>query len=224
MKVYWKKLAAILDARKQEERVLLLLVAISVIAYSGFVFVLEPLQLQKAEMERRLAIANLQIVEENNRQAEISSTYSNDPNSLARKRQAELQHANAGADAELNELYGQLLDPREMSLMLTRILQRETTLELVSLSNTPSELLLTTKVSLGVDATGREASVEVFRHGLQMVFEGTYLETIRYLRNLEELENNFFWESMEYRVTEYPNARITVDLYTLSTQREWIGV
>lgn len=224
MKGYWNQICAMLEARKQEERALLLLAVLAVLGYLGFVLLIEPLQNEQADIERRITVAKAQIIEESNKQAEINATYTDDPNSFARRRQVELQAANSEADQELDELYGRLIDPSEMSRMLTRILQRETTLELVSLNNKPSEMLLTTSISASVDAAGRQRAVEVFRHGLQMVFEGSYLETIRYLRSLEQLENNFFWENMDYRVTEYPNARITLDIYTLSTQRGWIGV
>lgn len=220
---YWKQFVKAVNARKQEERAVLLLALLLVLGYGGFVLLMEPLQLQHADLQRRLVVTNTQILDESNKQAEINATYTNDPDTFARTRQGELQAAIVEADAELDRVYGQLIDPREMSLMLTRILQRETTLELVSLSNKPSELLLTTAIGDETDG-GNETKVELFRHGLQMVFEGSYLDTVRYLQSLESLDSNFFWESMQYSVLEYPRARITLDIYTLSTQRGWIGV
>lgn len=215
VKVYWKKFVKAVEARKQEERVVLLLALLTVLGYGAFVLWLEPLQLRRAELERQIAVANMQLIDETTRQDEIKGTSSTDPNEPARLRQAELQTAVANANEELDRLYGQLIDPREMSMMLTRILQQETTLELVSLSNTASEPLMT-----GASSDG----VELYRHGLKMVFQGGYLDTVRYLQSLEDLETNFFWERMEYEVQEYPKARITLDIYTLSSQRGWIGV
>lgn len=223
MDMYWKQFMKAINARKQEERVVLLLAIVAVLVYGGVVFVIEPLQLQQAEMARRISVTGAQILDEDNRKAEIRATYSVDPDSFARTRQQELREAVAEADLELDRLYGQLIDPREMSLMLTRILQRETTLELISLNNKPSELLLSSAIGEESEA-GRASSVELYRHGLQLVFEGTYLDTIRYLQSLERLESNFFWETLEYSVQVYPDARITLDIYTLSTQRGWIGV
>lgn len=221
---HWRKFEKALNARKQEERVVLLLVVIVVLAYGGFVAVLEPLQLKRADFERRLQVTNAQILEENNRQNEIQTTFSSDPDAFARNRQEELMRSVSNADAELDRLYGQLIDPREMALMLAGILQRESGLELISLSNRPSELLLSTASGDAAAASNDTDDVELYRHGLQMVFEGSYLDTIRYLKTLEDQQNNFFWESMQYTVQEYPRARITLDIYTLSTQQGWIGV
>lgn len=220
---YWVQLAKLINARKQEERVVLLLAFVATLVYAGLYLVIEPLQLKQADAARRIAVTDAQILEEQSQQEQIRATYNTDPDSFARERQQELLAAVAEADLELDRLYGQLIDPREMSLMLTRILQRDTTLELISLNNTPSELLLSSAISEDVEA-GLQSSVELYRHGLQMVFEGTYLDTIRYLQSLEALENNFFWETLEYSVQAYPTARITLDIYTLSTQRGWIGV
>lgn len=211
------------NARKQEERVVLLLVFFAVLGYSAFVLLIEPLQLLRMEMARRITVSNTQIVEQSNLQNDINANFNKDPDSFAKQRQDELRRDIVAADAELALLYGQLIDPREMSLMLTSILQRDTTLELISLSNKPSELLLTAAPDSDA-AADTHAGIELFRHGMQMVFEGNYLDTVRYLQSLEGLQSNFFWERMEYSVIAYPKARITLDIYTLSTQRGWIGV
>lgn len=217
---YWKQFAKAVNARKQEERAVLLLAVLAVLGYAGYVLFMEPVMLQRQDIERRLLVANAQVVEESNRQADIRISYTNDPDAQARKLAAELQTDITAANRDLDRLYGQLIDPREMSVMLTSILQRETSLELISLNNKPGELLM----DLADQASASGSAVALYRHGMQMVFEGSYLETIRYLRSLEALESNFFWERMDYDVLEYPKARITLDIYTLSTEREWIGV
>jgi len=220
---YWTQFVKAVNARKQEERVVLLLVFFAVLGYGAFVLLIEPLQLLRMEMARRITVSNTQIVEQSNLQNDINANFNKDPDSFAKQRQDELRRDIVAADAELELLYGQLIDPREMSLMLTSILQRDTTLELISLSNKPSELLLTAAPDSDA-AADTHAGIELFRHGMQMVFEGNYLDTVRYLQSLEGLQSKLFWERMEYSVSAYPKARITLEIYTLSTQRGWIGV
>jgi MSHA biogenesis protein MshJ len=50
------------------------------------------------------------------------------------------------------------------------------------------------------------------------------MATLRYLRTVEDLPRRLFWEGLEYRVQEYPRAIITLKLYSLSGQEEWLGV
>jgi MSHA biogenesis protein MshJ len=108
-----------------------------------------------------------------------------------------------------------------MSQVLTTILQRDTSLKLVSLENQPSLALIE---GLATPEGGAGLGVQVFRHGLRMVFVGNYLETIRYLRSLEQLDGNFFWDRLEFNLTTYPDGEISLEIYTLSTERGWIGV
>jgi len=44
------------------------------------------------------------------------------------------------------------------------------------------------------------------------------------MRELESLEWRFFWDNLEYEVIEYPRGLITFTLYTISLDKDWIGV
>lgn len=208
-----------LNARQVQERVILLAGVLGILTMVWLSFVHDPLVAAQAEAQRGITIANGRVAEEQNRQAEIRNTYTTDPNNFAMTRQQELRAAADNADARLNQLYGELISPRQMSQVLTTILRRETELKLVSLQNQPSEPLV---------AVTQEASTapeaQVYKHGMHMVFEGSFIETVRYLRSLERLDGNFFWENLEFDLAEYPNGRISLDIYTLSTEQGWIGV
>lgn len=207
-----------IDARQVRERAVLLGAAVALIGLSWLVFVHDPIVAAKAGETRAIATAQGRIADELRRQSDIRTSYSTDPNAFALSRQRELRAATDSADARLNDLYGELISPRQMSQMLTTLLQRNTMLSLVSLENQPSVAL----VKAG--DTGSDASMQVFKHGLHMVFEGDFLETVEYLRSLERLDANFFWESLDFQMVEYPRARISLDIYTLSTEQGWIGV
>ncbi len=57
-----------------------------------------------------------------------------------------------------------------------------------------------------------------------MELEGGYMSTHRYLKALEDLPWRFFFESIDYEVINYPQARITLTVHSVSTQEAWIGV
>lgn len=219
----WTRFDTWWDKRKREERYLLLGATVCVMLLLWTQLAQGPLSAATTDANRRLAIVNSQIMEQEARQQTLQAGMGDDPNAFALNRERELQNANADADRRLNDLYGQLIDPRQMSLILTTILQRETSLQLVSVQNIPSVALMSTSVK-ALQSDAGSSDVQVFRHGLRMVFKGEYLETLRYLRNLEQLDNSFFWDSIEYKVQEYPTGEITLEIYTLSTQQGWIGV
>ena len=50
------------------------------------------------------------------------------------------------------------------------------------------------------------------------------MDTLKYLEALESLDGSFFREGIDYQVTEYPDSRVMLKLYTLSLSPGWIGV
>ena len=73
-------------------------------------------------------------------------------------------------------------------------------------------------------STDVDAFDNAYKHGLTITLEGDYLSALAYMRELESLEWGFFWETVEYEVTEYPRGTVAITLYTLSLGKEWIGV
>jgi MSHA biogenesis protein MshJ len=65
---------------------------------------------------------------------------------------------------------------------------------------------------------------EVYKHGLEIVFQGDYNSTLSYLRKLEQLPWKFYWEEVVYEVLDYPKAQILVRIHTLSLDKGWISV
>jgi MSHA biogenesis protein MshJ len=221
-----------LNARRESERVILLAASLGILGMMWLTFVHDVLTARKAEVARSITIAQGTILEEQGRQNEIRTTYTTDPNVFAQNRQRELREAANDANARLNQLYGDLISPVQMTQALQTLLRRETTLNLRRLDNLDPEPLIsgvaTTPPAAGADGEASTASaiptIQVFKHGIHLVFEGSFLDTVYYLRSLEQLDSNFFWENLEFTLKEYPKATISLDIYTLSTERGFLGV
>lgn len=126
-----------------------------------------------------------------------------------------------------------LVSPEEMPKILETVLHKTRGLTLLNLRSLGAKPLVTidvedeakekiesnNKAKLSVDNMGN-----AYRHGLRVEFEGDYLTTLNYLKQLEELEWGFFWDNFEFNVDEYPNAKASVEIFTLSLKKEWIGV
>ncbi|MYN20471.1 hypothetical protein GTP81_27395 [Rugamonas sp. FT107W] len=64
----------------------------------------------------------------------------------------------------------------------------------------------------------------LFRHGVQLVLQGSYLEMIDYLEALEAMPTQLFWGAAALDADQYPQARLTLTLYTLSLDQKWIAL
>jgi MSHA biogenesis protein MshJ len=220
-KLSWENIMKWLSARHPRERAILLVAGLGILGMMWLTFVHDVLTAAKAEESRNITIADGRIAEEQNRQNEIKTTYTTDPNVYAQTRQRELRDAANDADARLNQLYGDLILPQQMNQVLTTLLQRETMLNLVKLDNLPSEALI---AAAPTAEAGAASGVQVFKHGLHLEFQGSFIDTVYYLRSLEQLDSNFFWENLEFELEDYPTGKISLDIYTLSTERAFIGV
>jgi len=221
-RINWKELRKLVDARTLRERVALILAVVVVIAYTWLVFVFDVLDAGQEENARLINNTVNQINSELTRNQNIRDSYTRDPNAFIRTRITALEQDLREVDSTLLNLYGELILPQQMAGVLTEILQGETTLRLISFENLEPESLMDDEEAQlqGFD----DEQINVYRHGLRMVFEGDYLETIRFLRRVEGLDTSFFWDNLDFEVIEYPRASITLNIFTLSTQRGFIGV
>lgn len=58
-----------------------------------------------------------------------------------------------------------------------------------------------------------------YQHALQMEFKNNYFNTINYLANIEKLSNHIHWDSMDYKVLQYPMADVIVKFHVLTLQK-----
>lgn len=62
----------------------------------------------------------------------------------------------------------------------------------------------------------------LYRHGVEMVLQGTYPDMVAYMEALEHLPVQLFWGKAELDAQNYPEARLTLTLYTLSLDDKWM--
>jgi MSHA biogenesis protein MshJ len=106
-----------------------------------------------------------------------------------------------------------LVSAEEITHVLRDILFARHDLELLQVQGLPEK-----KITLP------DTKLVFFEHGIVIRFRGSYFATLRYLRDLEELKWPFFWDKLDYKVVDYPQAEVTLSLHTVSDQEGWIHV
>jgi MSHA biogenesis protein MshJ len=59
----------------------------------------------------------------------------------------------------------------------------------------------------------------LYRHGVEMTINGTYFDLLQYLSDLERLPARLLWGSAELQAENYPDVRLTLQVFTLSPER-----
>jgi len=135
--------------------------------------------------------------------------------------------------SEISALAGDLVTPNQMTSLLTNVLARQSGLEVISFKNEPVKpLRAATTISTDVEdddeneqlaSLDSSGSGQVYEHGLTIEFEGDFFNTLRYLRFLEGMTQSFFWDSVNFNQSEWPTAKVTLQIHTLSADEGFIG-
>ncbi|KFZ28981.1 hypothetical protein IDAT_04705 [Pseudidiomarina atlantica] len=70
---------------------------------------------------------------------------------------------------------------------------------------------------------GEATEGAIYKHRLQLVVRGNYQQVFEYFQQLEQLPWSFYWQRMDYQVTEYPQAEVLLEIYTLSLERDYVA-
>jgi MSHA biogenesis protein MshJ len=62
----------------------------------------------------------------------------------------------------------------------------------------------------------------LYRHGVEITLQGSYLDMVAYMTELETMPVQLFWGKAKLEAQEYPKARLTLTLYTLSLDQKWM--
>ena len=224
-----------LESRAQAEKIIFMVVLIAALALSYLSIVFDPIRADINSSRNAINGVNRQILAQQNSYAEKYAASQEDPDKFANDRLAVISRTQARLQDEINELAGDFVTPNEMTNILTSVLERQAGLELVSFGNqsaTPlregvsnvAELLAATGAVNLDDVVTTGVSGQVYEHGLVIEFEGDFFNTLRYLRFLEDITGSFFWDSISFRQLDWPNAHITLEIHTLSTNQGFIGV
>lgn len=76
-------------------------------------------------------------------------------------------------------------------------------------------------VALGPTVIPKAGSL-LYRHGVEITVRGNYLDMIDYMAALESLPTQLFWGGAKLEVDDYPSARLTLTMYTLSLDPTWL--
>lgn len=214
------KLIVWLNARSLRERVILAGASLVIPLMLWNAALMEPLELRRVESDKRIASLELEIQQLERQTEQFASELSIDLDAENRARKDNLLDSLDRLRGVVDRRTEDLIPPAEMTRVLKEMLTKTEGLRLVRLENLPVEPLFETPEELDVVMEGGD----LFKHGVLIEVLGDFPSTVRYLRDIEELPRRFYWETLDYEVVEYPTARVTLTLRSLSTQEGVVGV
>jgi MSHA biogenesis protein MshJ len=208
------------------EKLLLLAVVIAAI-YSvwDLVFFTPYIEKQRQQMAQQKEISDKQVamVEEI---AKITSMLkqSEDPNKKLQHDIKLVKQESVLVDEQLNEKFDKLIPPTQITALVKNILSESEGLRLLSLENKPVEVIeLLPEDQRDKDISSAETA-KLYKHTSTIKFLGDYRSLYQYLVKLESSDWNLYWDQLQYEVTQYPFAEISLSVHTVSKTEHWIGL
>ena len=220
MSSYWEKFSVFINEKTLRERALIMLVMVVLVyglcdlLFMGALLDFSSRQssqlasLQQSNSDAQREIENLMALLSGSREA-------------TRRERQQLSDKLTKIDAELSSAASGFVPATLMPKVLEEMLIATRQLTLIKLENIPVEMVAGNS---DPDVAGDEDSTQLYRHGVEMQLQGGYLATLEYLKQLEQLQWRFQWQALQFEVDEYPTGMVTLEVYTYSTEKDWLGV
>ncbi len=203
------------DAMTLRERLLVWLVALLGIGAAWYLLLMAPTLKREARLATEIAETQ-QRIDGLSRGTEAQAALASGNRSVRdRRRLVEIEARRLEVEARLETRAADLIAPSQMAAVMKDLLVRQHGLSLVRLENLPPEALV---------ETGADGRAALYRHGLRLKIEGSYLAALRYLDELEALPWRFSWALVDIDARDYPTSLIVIEVATLSLDEDWIGV
>jgi MSHA biogenesis protein MshJ len=202
MKQYWERIAARIDEMALRERAMLfatISLVLVALAYVGFI---DPVLVKQKSLIERAKRDQSQLAAVRAQIEGVLKEQHADPEQAALR---ELERRVAEAEQALAAKKQGFAAATRLPALLRDLLGQGRPVRLEALRVLPG--------------TQVETGDELYRHGVELTLKGAYFDLLQYLADLEKLPAGLLWGPADLQVEQYPEVKLTVQVYTVSPQR-----
>lgn len=211
----WNRYNDKFDALSKREKGMIVVAVITIIFLVGFTYGVEPSWVKNKSLRTEMVYLERQIASFSLQQQTYELAAGNDPDKELKARLAQIEKRTERIENEFKAEINTLVTPNSMPALMASMLglSKELTLQKV-------EAL----APIDLNHNAEEPVIGLYQHGVRMVFTGSYNDTQLFLEKLEKVEWQVYWNEMTFDVKTYPESELTIEFYTLSTEKVFIRV
>jgi MSHA biogenesis protein MshJ len=217
LKKQFQGFAGRVDAMSLRERAMIFITLLVALYFLAVNVLFSPLNAEKDRLQQQVN-QKRQETQALEMQVQALAGSGEDPEAAKRKRLEALRENLKVMDTELARVTAGLVPPREMTRLIEQMLLKNRGLQVLRVESIPATPLL------NVAENTASSSPMVYKHGMHVEVKGGYLDILRYLKSLEALPWKVFWGKATLKTEKYPDSRVSLVIYTLSTHEAWIGL
>jgi MSHA biogenesis protein MshJ len=131
------------------------------------------------------------------------------------------------SDQNMRQTGGELVPAGDMVAVLKGVLEQTGGLKLRSLQSVPRTEIAGPSAAASAASAAALAAPDVgrlYRQGVDLEVEGSYDALLSYCQALEALPQHMLWGGMHLKADRHPHLVLTLRLYTLSPDRNWLVI
>ena len=224
------------------EQYLILLTGLVAIIFITFYMFIDAAMVENKRSTQQIAQLHSSNQSMNITNTEMLAALKRDPNEDINNAIAQYQAKLAQVDANLLNLTSDLISPVQMRYALLDLLKLEKNVSLLSFELMGAQPLVANEPIKGeqsnpslepsieqsqerlLEQKQEPSGVNLYQHGIKIKLSGSYFDLQSYLSRLEQLSWKFFWQDFNFKLIEYPKSELEIQMYSLGTKKEFVGV
>lgn len=237
----WQEYSDKFQNISSREQYLILITGLVAVVFISFSLFLDPSLAKTKKIEEQSA----SLITENKSIRSSISIYeealAKDPNAALNTQISAYEKQLKQIDDKLLLLTSELIDPIQMRFALIDMLKVQKGVSLISFELLGARPLMGEEGDLADDEKNKkednkkeerklastdtvEGNINLYQHGIRLKLTGKYFQLRDYLSQLEAMPWKFFWKDFRYTIKKYPLGELEIEMYSLSTNEEFIGV
>jgi len=218
------------NALSLRERGLVALAVLAVLFTLWNELLMMPMEHKKKQITNEVETIQQRVIALDKQIASLLEKTKKDPEKVMRDNMLRYDRELSELDQQISVLAENLISPQKMARVLQEMLTQISGLNVIGVKSLAAQPLLEGSESKNDARPGVSGSkmttpvLGIYRHRLIIEFEGEFNQTVEYLKALEALPWQIFWDAIDYTVEEHPKAHVTISVSTLSLHEGWIGV
>ncbi len=200
------------------ERVIMFAALVLCLSSISHFWVFDPELIRQAKSEKVLQTSIKQGKEIEQEMLNLQAKLKRDPLKEINREILFSKQTLAALDKELEKKLVKFIHAQKMPVALIKVLGKPPGVKINTLTSLPVE----TFDSSVIDSNAQIEN-HFYKHTLQIELIGNYNSIYNYLLNLENIPEQFYWYALDYQVTRYPLAKMVLQIYTISDQRDLVS-
>ena len=233
MKRLWLRYVGKMDGASLRERAMVFAASAAVLIALLNALLVEPQLVKQRRLSAEVAARQGEMRAMQEKLQVVALARQADPDRDIRRQLDALKQKVSQTEAKLIEEQRKFAPPEQVGVLLGEMLSRNRKLQLVDLRTLPVASFAGNAAEGDKGAAPKPSAAkpavpvgggQIYRHGVEITVNGSYLDLLAYLKDLEKLPNQLYWGKLELSAVAYPQVTLKLSVYTLSLNLAWLVV